>query len=148
MERQEKYKAPHPLKGEIDAKTTPFRGQGAFKDADMQAIIGWILRVGVILSIGIVVIGGVIFVYKHGHSIPDYSTFKSVPYFVHNIEDIANLKGQAIIQAGIILLIATPVIRVAFSAIGFILEKDHLYTFITLLVLLIIVISMLTGRIG
>jgi len=119
-----------------------------FKDADIQAIIGWILRTGVILSMGIVVIGGVLFVYGHGHSVPDYSTFKSVPYFVHNINSIASLNGQAIIQAGIVLLIATPIIRVAFSAIGFILEKDYLYTFITLLVLLIIVISMLTGRIG
>ena len=72
--------------------------------------------------------------------------------FIHNTEGIAsgvfNLKGQAIIQAGIVLLIATPIIRVAFSAIGFIIEKDYLYTFITLLVLLIIIASMLTGRIG
>ena len=119
-----------------------------FKDTDMQAIIGWILRTGVIFSMGIVAIGGVLFVYRHGHSIPDYRTFKAVPYFIHNIEDIANFKGQAIIQAGIVLLIATPIIRVAFSAIGFILEKDYLYTFITLLVLLIIVVSMLTGHAG
>jgi len=129
----------------------PVKG-GGFKDADMQAIIGWILRIGVILSMGIVFIGGVLFVYRHGHSIPDYRTFKGVPFFIHNTEGIfdgiLNFKGQAIIQGGIILLIATPVIRVAFSAIGFILEKDHLYTFITLLVLLIILVSMLTGRIG
>jgi uncharacterized membrane protein len=123
-----------------------------FKDTDMQVVIGWILRTGVILSMVIVVIGGVLFVYRHGNSIPDYRVFKGVPYFIQNVKGIANgvfnLKGQAIIQAGIVLLIATPVIRVAFSAIGFILEKDYLYTFITLLVLLIIIISMLTGRIG
>jgi len=140
MEQQEKFNTRAPAKD---------RG---FKDTDMQAIIGWILRIGVILSMGIVVIGGVLFVYRHGQSIPDYRTFKGVPYFIHNIEGIFsgvfNLKGQAIIEAGIVLLIATPVIRVAFSAIGFILEKDYLYTFITLLVLLIIIISMLTGRIG
>src|SRR5580693_1055942 len=150
MARREKFKPQAPLKGEIQAKTTPSRGHGAFKDADMQAIIGWILRIGVILSMGIVVIGGVLFVYRHGQSVPDYHVFKRIPYFIHNTEGIArgvfNLKGQAIIQAGIVLLIATPIIRVAFSAIGFIIEKDYLYTFITLLVLLIIVISMLTGR--
>jgi uncharacterized membrane protein len=123
-----------------------------FKDPDMQAIIGWILRVGVILSMAIVFIGGVLFVYRHGHSIPDYSTFKRVPYFTHNtggiFEGILSFNGQTIIQGGIILLIATPVIRVAFSAVGFILEKDYLYTLITLLVLLIILISMVTGRAG
>jgi uncharacterized membrane protein len=129
-----------------------YNPQKGFRDTDMQAIIGWILRIGVVLSMIIVFIGGVLFVWRHGHSIPDYQTFKGVPDFIHGIggifQGILNFKGQAIIQAGIILLIATPIIRVAFSAIGFILEKDYLYTFITLVVLLIIVISMFTGRIG
>lgn len=152
MGSQGKYNPPRPLKGEKPAKISPFKGPGGFKDTDMQAIIGWILRVGVILSMLIVAVGGVLFVSRHGHSIPDYRTFKGVPDFIHGVggilEGILNFKGQAIIQAGIILLIATPIIRVAFSAIGFIIEKDYLYTFITLLVLLIIIISMLSGRIG
>jgi uncharacterized membrane protein len=59
-----------------------------------------------------------------------------------------HLRGRAIIQAGIILLIATPIIRVVFSAIGFILEKDHLYTGITFIVLLVIIISALSGHAG
>ena len=126
--------------------------KGKFKDTDMQSIIGWILRAGVAASMVLVIIGGAFFVYRHGHSIPDYSHFKGVPYFIHNTDGIIagalDLKGQAIIQLGIILLIATPVMRVAFSAIGFVLEKDYLYTAITLIVLLIILISMLTGRAG
>jgi uncharacterized membrane protein len=125
---------------------------GKFKDKDMQVIIGWILRAGVILSMGIVFIGGVLFVYRHGHSIPDYRVFKGVPYFLRSndgiIQGILSGKGQAIIQAGIILLIATPVIRVAFSAIGFIIEKDYLYTVITLVVLLILIGSMIYGKAG
>ncbi len=140
MALQEKYNA--------QTKSSP--AKRSFKDKDMQAIIGWILRIGISASMVLVFIGGVFFVYRHGHSIPDYKDFKGVPYFIHNtggiLEGVRNLKGQAIIQLGIILLIATPVIRVAFSAIGFILEKDHLYTLITLIVLLIILVSMLTGR--
>jgi len=126
--------------------------KGKFKDKDMQVIIGWILRVGVTLSMVIVIIGGVIFLFNHGYSIPDYHEFKRVPYFIHNTEGIINgvlnLKGQAIIQLGILLLIATPVLRVIFSAIGFMIEKDHLYTIITLIVLLIILASMLSGQAG
>ena len=64
------------------------------------------------------------------------------------MDGILHLRGRAIIQAGIILLIATPVIRIAFSAIGFVLERDFLYTGITLLVLIIIISSMLGGHIG
>jgi uncharacterized membrane protein len=152
MGLQEKYNPPNPLKGEHKVKDSPFRGLRGFKDKDMQVIIGWILRAGVTISMLIVFIGGVFFVYRHGNSIPDYHVFKGVPWFIHNTDGIINatlnFKGQAIIQLGIILLIATPVIRVAFSAIGFIIEKDYLYTAITLIVLLIIVGSMLSGHAG
>jgi uncharacterized membrane protein len=126
--------------------------QGKYKDADMKLVISWILRGGIFLSMAFVLVGGAIFIYRHGHSITDYRVFKGVPYFIHDtggiIQGVFNIKGQAIIQLGIILLIATPIIRVVFSAIGFLLEKDYLYTFITLLVLLIIVGSMLSGDLG
>jgi uncharacterized membrane protein len=125
---------------------------GSLKDKDMQVIIGWILRGGVMVSMILVVIGGIFFVYRHGYSTPDYKTFKGVPVFIHSLGGIINgvitMKGQAIIQLGIILLIATPVIRVAFSAVGFLMEKDYLYTFITLIVLLIILASMISGHAG
>jgi len=126
--------------------------QKTFRDTDMQAVIGWILRLGVLLSMSIIFIGGVIYLYRHGQAIANYHTFKGIPDFVHNIHGILNgiitFRGQAIIQAGIILLIATPIIRVIFSAIGFVLEKDYLYIGITILVLLIIMVSMLSGHAG
>ena len=122
-----------------------------FKDTDMQTIIGWVLRLGVIVSMAIVLFGGVVYIYRHGHSPADYSAFKGVPDFVSPagiINGILSFRGRAIIQAGIILLIATPVLRVICSAVGFILEKDGLYTLIALTVLLIILISMLSGHVG
>ncbi len=123
-----------------------------FKDRDMQSVIGWVLRIGVYLSIGFVVFGGIFYLYRHGHSIANHSAFKGVPDFISTgsgiIQGVITFKGQAIIQAGIILLIATPIIRVACSAVGFILEKDYLYTCITLLVLLIIFISLFSGHVG
>jgi uncharacterized membrane protein len=123
-----------------------------FKDTDIQLVIGWTLRIGVFTAICIVFFGGIFYLYRHGNSIADYHLFKGVPNFIDSASGIINgmltLRGQAIIQGGIILLIATPVIRVLISAIGFILEKDYLYTVITLVVLLIIFISMLSGHAG
>lgn len=123
-----------------------------FRDTDMQAIIGWILRAGVLVSMSVIFIGGVIYLYRHGQTHVDYSKFVGVPDFVSNpggiIHGIITLRGRAIIQAGIVLLIATPVIRVLFSAIGFIMEKDYLYTGITILVLFIILASMISGHAG
>ena len=125
---------------------------GKFKDKDMQVVIGWVLRAGVFLSMTVVFLGGVIYLYRHGHTVANYHEFKGIPNFVSSlrgiINGVLNFRGRAIIQAGIILLIATPVIRVIFSAIGFILEKDYLYTGITFIVLLIIFISAISGQAG
>ena len=146
MESKETYNSPIPL------EENQQKGKSSLKDKDIQVIIGWILRGGVAVSMILVFIGGIFFVYRHGYSMPDYKTFKGIPFFVQNIGGILNgvimLKGQAIIQLGIILLIATPVIRVAFSAVGFLMEKDYLYTVITLIVLLIILASMISGNVG
>ena len=126
--------------------------QTNFKDTDMQRVIGLVLRAGVIMSISVVFIGGIIYLYRHGSSIEDYHDFKGVPAFVHSISGIIHGiltgRGRAIIQAGIILLILTPVVRIIFSAIGFVLEKDWLYVGITLIVLTIIVVGALTGKVG
>jgi uncharacterized membrane protein len=122
-----------------------------FKDTDMQAVIGWVLRIGVIVSIGIVFIGGLVYLYRHGTEAPDHSKFVGIPDFTKLdgiVQGIIDFRGRSIIQLGIILLIATPILRIIFSAIGFVLEKDKLYVFISLLVLLIIFFSSISGHIG
>lgn len=123
-----------------------------FKDTDMQNVIGWVLRAGVFISMLIVFFGGIIYLSRHGQSTADYREFKGVPDFLHSFSGIVNgiltLRGRAIIQAGIMLLIITPVVRVLFSAIGFILEKDYLYTIITFIVLLVILVSAISGYAG
>jgi uncharacterized membrane protein len=58
------------------------------------------------------------------------------------------LQPQAIIVLGLMLLIATPVLRVAVSVIAFGLEHDMRYVIITLIVLAILITSFLLGRGG
>jgi uncharacterized membrane protein len=126
--------------------------KAGFKDTDMQAVIGWVLRIGVIVSITVVFLGGIIFLYRHGHEVADHKQFKGIPDFISTaggiFHGIATIRGQAIIQFGIILLIATPILRVIFSAIGFVREKDYLYIGISVLVLCIIFASMISGHAG
>jgi len=123
-----------------------------FKDKDMQLLLSHVLRAGTIVSISVVIFGGLVFMYRHGHSVSDYHTFNGVPVFVRNASGIFHgilaFKGQAIIQLGIVLLIATPILRIVFSAIGFVLEKDYMYLGISLLVLGIIFFSMMSGHAG
>ena len=123
-----------------------------FRDTDMQLLLGRVLRAGTVVSISIVFFGGVIYLYRHGHSVANYKVFIGTPDFVQHAASLFSgaysLKGQAIIQLGIILLIATPIFRVIFSAIGFVFEKDYLYVGISLLVVLIIFVSALSGHAG
>ena len=59
---------------------------------------------------------------------------------------LAALEPAAIVQLGLLALLATPVARVAASVVGFTLEHDRLYTAITLAVLLILLTSIFVLR--
>ncbi len=97
----------------------------------------------------IVFTGGSVYVYRHAHEKAAYHTFIGEPLFLRNLkgilQNVAKLKGRAIIQSGIVLLIATPVARVLLSVVSFLLEKDYLYVIITLIVLSVLVFSILSG---
>jgi uncharacterized membrane protein len=58
------------------------------------------------------------------------------------------LQPQAVITLGLLLLIATPVLRVAVSVVAFALEHDRRYVIITLIVMTILIISFTLGRGG
>jgi len=120
-----------------------------WQDKDMQIIIGNLLRGGVLLSTTVVIAGGVVYLLRHGSELPDYKTFHSEPRTFRTVPGILQSvwggRGRGIIQLGILILIATPVCRVGFSVVGYLLEKDYLYMAITLLVLGIILGSMLGG---
>jgi len=52
----------------------------------------------------------------------------------------------AIMQAGVLLLLLTPVVRLVMAAISFWLERERRYTLVSLAVLLIILSSLLLSR--
>jgi uncharacterized membrane protein len=59
---------------------------------------------------------------------------------------VRTFHGRNIIQLGLLVLIATPVARVAFSVVAFALERDWLYVGITLLVLVVLLFSLAGGH--
>jgi uncharacterized membrane protein len=115
--------------------------------------IATLLRVGVVLSV--LVIGAGMFITFAHH--PEY--FSSRPalgqltspgtHFPNTLVEVVNGvrsgKGQAIMMAGLLILIATPVARVALSVVIFIIERDRLFTAITAAVFAILMISFVVG---
>jgi uncharacterized membrane protein len=125
-------------------------------ERDMELLIGKLLRYGVILSCTITLLGGIVYLIRnHGLSIahykpvPDDQPFPGTDYYLRElttiIPGVLTFDGAAIIQLGVCVLIATPVLRVALSVIGFLIEKDYMYVVITLIVLFIIISNMLLG---
>lgn len=112
------------------------------QDADLENVIGQLLRYGVLLSSIIVAAGGVIYLYRHGTEPPLYRQFKGEPTKMKEIvplwQAVLRGEGRPLIQLGLLVLIATPIARIIFSVFGYLLEKDYLYTLITAIVLVVI----------
>jgi uncharacterized membrane protein len=113
-----------------------------------ESVIGQMLRAGVIVSAALVFIGGVLYLVKFGAVRPDYRIFRSEPtdlrFLQPVVADAAARHSRGLIQLGLLILIATPIARVAFSVIAYISDRDWLYTAVTLIVLGILLYS-LTG---
>ena len=117
-----------------------------FADRDIQIILGTLLRVGVIVSMTVIVFGGFLYLFKFLDVPVDYKIFHSEQLEYSSIDAVliglSRYDSKAIIQLGILLLIFTPIARVAFSIFSFIIERDYLYVAIGLLVLCIILLSL------
>lgn len=114
---------------------------------DYSAVIGWILRGGATLSAAIVLIGMLLLLLHPG----DLSG-TSLQVFPHTLDQVwiglLALQPQAVITAGLMLLLATPVMTVTAAAVAFALERDRRYVFIALVVLAILITSFLIGKGG
>ena len=110
----------------------------------MTKSIGWILQIGVTLSAAIILLGIALLPTRPGGLSPE-----RVLAFPQTLSQLASelltLRPQAVITLGLLLLIATPVVRVAASIVAFALEGDRRYVVITSVVLLILLFSLFLG---
>jgi uncharacterized membrane protein len=125
------------------------RVTAAWTDEQFDVVLAHVLRVGVWLSATVVAVGGVVFLARHGLEPPSYHVFRGEPLPLRSVLGIVaesfDLHGRGLIQFGLLLLIATPIARVAFSIAGFARQRDWLYVAITLVVLTLLGYSLLTG---
>jgi uncharacterized membrane protein len=124
------------------------------KARQVELAISYLLRIGVVTSLAIVVIGTVVTFTKH----PDYVSSRQELHrlttpgatFPHGLSasftSIAHGEGRGIVILGLLLLVATPVMRVAISILGFVYERDLLFVVITSTVLALLLLSFVLGR--
>jgi uncharacterized membrane protein len=115
-------------------------------DARLQVVIGYTLRVGVITAAALLLAGGIFFLIENRATTLHYRTFHAASRHSDNlagmVQNIRDLRSEGIIQLGLLVLIATPILRVIFSLIAFALERDLVYVLVTGIVLAVLLYSL------
>ena len=112
-------------------------------DQKLEEIVGKLLRAGVSLAAAVVLTGGIWYLAVSGATRVDYRHFSPR---THRLLSLGTLPpSEVTIQIGLLLLIATPIARVAFALVAFALERDRLYVFFTLTVLVVLLLSIGTS---
>lgn len=120
------------------------------RDEQVEHVVGRLLQVGVLFAALVVIVGGALLLAQYGAGRPNFGHFrgeesalKSVGSIIHGV-----LRGdsRAIVQLGLVLLIATPVARVALTLGAFVLQRDRLYIAVTALVLTLLLYGLFWGH--
>ncbi len=119
-----------------------------------ELVISTILRVGVFASVAVIAIGAVLALLRHPSFIASprglHDLKTAAGAFPHSFKDIVTglrlLHGQAFASLGLLLLILTPAARVGASILIFLAQRDRLYTLITSVVFVLLLLSFMAGR--
>ncbi len=119
-----------------------------------ELLISTVLRIGVIVSMTTIVAGLVLMFIHHPTYLQSGDDLQRLTSpgaaFPHTLHDVLNGlrvgRGQAVVAVGLMLLIATPIIRVAVSIVGFALQKDRTFVAITSAVLFVLLLSFVLGK--
>ena len=121
-------------------------------DHSIEKVVSIVLRTGVVISGLIVLCGGICFLMRHGSEPAQYHTFQAQGRSGYDLLNIFRGAfqgaGRSIIQVGVLCLVATPILRVIVSLVGFAFERDRTYVLITFLVLAILLYGLVSGATG
>lgn len=127
--------------------SNPLWQTGRWSDEHVELFIGNLLRWGVILAAVVAAVGGAMFLLAHGGNIADYHVFRGQPDALKSVSAVARnavrLQPTAVIQLGLLLLIVTPIARVALSLLAFAKQHDKVYIVVTGIVLALLLYSLI-----
>jgi uncharacterized membrane protein len=116
----------------------------------VEQVVGRLLQLGVLIAAVVVLVGGVLLLVQHGGTSIAYSVFHGEPDELRSIAGIIRgvraTRSESIVQLGLLLLIATPIARVAFTLVAFILQRDRTYVIITTVVLALLLYGLVFGK--
>ena len=121
----------------------------------VELFISNLLRVGVTVSIGTILVGVVLMFVHH----PNYlrpgddlgRLTRPGAAFPHTLAEVWDElragRGQAVVCVGLLMLIATPILRVAVSIVVFVVQRDWVFVAVTAIVLAVLLASFFLGKV-
>jgi uncharacterized membrane protein len=117
-----------------------------WSDERLEMFVGSLLRWGVVAAAALVALGGIVYLLRYGGVAPSVGTFHGEPEDLRRPAGIVRAalagRGRGLIQLGLLVLIATPIARVAFSLFAFARQRDRLYVAITAVVLALLLVGL------
>jgi len=118
-------------------------------DKEMELSIAEMLRFGVSFSAILVLVGGILYLRHPWLTAPSYGHFvaKSEPLNAVSsvLRGAIHLDAKSVVTLGILVLIATPIVRVTFCVVGFVRQKSELYLLISTSVFAVLIYSLIQG---
>jgi uncharacterized membrane protein len=120
------------------------------QDQQLEIAMSRMLRVGVTAAAIVVLAGGVLYFCQFRDSVSNYQHFYGAPPASRStaaiLSGVRHLDARSVISAGLLLLIATPVCRVIFGVVGFARQRDRIYTIVSAIVLIVLLMSFFVRR--
>lgn len=142
--------APGPAGPPDGAARGPAADSRAADEVRMEQTVGRLLQAGVLVAALVIALGGVALLLAEGDARADFGTFRPAPANERGIGAIVRgalaREPRAVVQLGLVLLVATPVARVALTLVAFARQRDRLYVAMTALVLALLLAGLLGGR--
>lgn len=118
-------------------------------EGSLQHVVSLALRTGVVASASVGLIAAAYDLAVNGGKTVAFKPFRGTPEADRHLPSIfsgaLHLEPRAVMMVALLLLLATPIVRVVISLIGFLKEKDRVYVFVTTVVLLTLLGSLLLG---
>jgi uncharacterized membrane protein len=120
-------------------------------EKQLEYLLSNLLMYGVLIASSVVLFGGILYLIKHGSELAEYQVFRGTPSEFQSPTGVINavLAGskRGIIQLGLLILIAIPILRVIISFLTFLLQRNFIYVIITSLVLASLTYSLFSAYI-
>ncbi|MCC5630272.1 DUF1634 domain-containing protein [Nostoc sphaeroides] len=122
-------------------------------EQQLEYLLSNLMKYGVLIASAVVLLGGILYLIHHGAEPAEYHFFRGEPSEFRSPTGVVKavfsgsdaydgLRLRAIIQLGLLLLIATPIVRVFISLLAFLIQREFIYVIVTLLVMTSLIYSL------